>query len=88
MLKSIKLKEEDIFFLKKICDIDILQRYVPEIHFEEKSKSWILLLNSEELEFIGNEPDVVLMDKGITNGEINAVGKHIDDYIGKFSHYE
>ena len=88
MIRSIKLKEKDILFLKGTCNIDILAKYITQSYFEEKSKSWVLLLESDELEFVGDELSIALINKGITNGEINATGKLIDDYIDKFNHYE
>jgi hypothetical protein len=84
MIKSIKLKEKDLTFLKEVCGLDVLEKNEHSYHFEEKSSSWILILNSEELEIICDKLLEVLMDKGITKGEINAVGKIIDDYIDKF----
>lgn len=88
MIKSIKLKEKDILFIKEACGIDIIPKYISNSHFENKSKSWTLLLETEDLELISDELSKALMDKGISNGEINSFGMLIEDYIDKFNYYE
>jgi hypothetical protein len=88
MIKIVKLKEEEIKFLKTECFIDILENYSTQTHYNSKSKSWTFLLNENELELISENLTLLLMNKGVTNGEINAFGKKVDDYIGKFNYYE
>lgn len=88
MIRSIKLKQEDILFLKEVCDIDILTTYASKITYEKKSNSWILILETADMESITDELSETLIDKGITNGEINSLGKKIDDFFDKFNHYE
>lgn len=88
MVRNIKLKEKEILFLKEICKIDILEKYNKNNIFEAKSKSWICLLDSIDLECINDVLAIALMEIGITNGEINDTGKTIDDYIDKFNCYE
>ena len=88
MIRSIKLKEEEILFLKDLCSIDILSKYPAKSNYEIKSHSWILLLETTEMESITDELLDVLIGKGVTNGEINFLGKRIDDLFDKFNHYK
>jgi hypothetical protein len=88
MIKNIKLKEKDILFLKEVCAIDILAKYAANANFEDRSKSWIFLLASDDLESVSDELSDALMNKGVTNGEINSTGKVIEGYIDKFNYYE
>lgn len=87
-MKIIKLKLDDINFVKENFPIDILNQYILNSHFEEKSNSWILLLGFKDMEIICDELLNILMAKGVTNGEINNIGKRIDDLIDKFNYYE
>ena len=88
-MKLIKLKPLETDFLKKKCDSAILKKYLSDAHFDKKSSSLILMLSKNDLEVICDELSHFLMDRGIDeNGEINALGKQIDDLIDKFNHYE
>jgi hypothetical protein len=87
-MKIIKLKTNELEFLKKECDSLILKKYISEGHTDEKSSSLILILSKNDLEVICDELSDFLMDRGIgEDGEINKLGKQIDDLIDKFNHY-
>lgn len=85
-MNIIKLKTDDINLVKENSSIDILNQYILNCHFEEKSNSWILLLETRDMEIICDELLNILMEKGVTNGEINTLGKRIDDLIDKFNY--
>ncbi len=88
MIKIIKLREDEVMFLKEICNIDILAKFASKTNFEKKSNSWILLLEVEDMEFINDELLKSLTDSGLTNDEVNSLGNKIDSFLDKFNHYE
>ena len=86
MVRSIKLKEDEILFLKEQCNIDVLSKYASKSNYEKKSNSWVLFLETSDMEFITDELLDVLTEKGIANGELNYFGKMVDDFFDKFNH--
>jgi len=88
-MKIIKLKPYETDFINKECDGVTLKKYLSDAHIEEKSSALILMLSKNDLEIICDELSDFLMERGIDeNGEINALGKKIDDLIDRFNHYE
>lgn len=87
-MKVIKLKNGEVDFLKNECRSDVLDKYLSNNHYDEKSSSFLLMLNNEEIEIIADELLLILNEKGLNeNGEINYLGKYIDDLIDKFNQY-
>lgn len=88
-MKIIKLKPEDILLLKSDCKSELLNTFLLRGLLEEKSGSIILILPSSDIEIIEEELLKILMEKGTdVKGEINELGKQIDDLIDKFNHYD
>jgi len=86
-MKVIKIKAEEIQFLRELNN-SIISYYLDEAHLETKSSALILTLSKNDLEKICDELAYILTRDGITNSEINNFGKKIDDFIGRFNHYE
>jgi hypothetical protein len=77
-MKIIKLKYEEILFLKSECSSGIINSYLRKGFFDEKSSSLILMLPTTELVIFEDELLQILADKGVDeNGEINTIGKKL-----------
>jgi hypothetical protein len=86
-MKVIKVKKDEIQLLRGLNNT-VLSDYLDKAHFDSKSSSLVLTLETRDLDEITDELAAILTNKGITNNEINNFGKEIDDLISKFSPYE
>jgi hypothetical protein len=88
MIKIVKLKETEIILIKENSKSELVLKYIEGPQYEQKSNSWILILENNDIEIIADELFDIIQEKGITNGEINIFGKQVDDLVDKFNHYE
>ena len=86
-MKVVKVKKDEVKFLRDLKN-SVLSSYLDNAHFDSKSASLVLMLETIDLDKIAEELTNILMDKGMTNSEINKFGKQIDDYLDKFNPYE
>jgi hypothetical protein len=85
-MKVIKLKEVESNFLRSL-DCDDISVYLDNSYFDLKSSSYILGLTIQDIEKVSEILTLILAEKGVTDGEINYVGKQIDDLLNKFNPY-